>query len=357
MRTTYELLMGSSKEELIEATICLGMEPLREDAELAEWAQHLADGMDEYWENLLLALELDETKALMTALDQGLQVSRADAEGDEMLLFGLQKLGEYGLAEECGNVWEIDPRVAGWLQLSEADLAQQHMQDGLYDYMRGWILHVGMMPVAELTQRAVDLLEPETKEEREDLLQLCHALLIARDGVNGMFMDDYEELWHIHEDLEDVEALYARLRMPLLAKRPYPAFREDALVFSATQSMLAGDVKLYRPLLELLEGRGQGLADVLVTEAATMIQNEHVDETIGMLSEACGLTSLRDIEQLTDVVTDLSNAMPRWYNKGYSPDEMASTLPGRKAAMPGRNAPCPCGSGRKYKQCCGRRMN
>ncbi len=25
-----------------------------------------------------------------------------------------------------------------------------------------------------------------------------------------------------------------------------------------------------------------------------------------------------------------------------------------KAAKIGRNAPCPCGSGRKYKRCCGR---
>jgi uncharacterized protein len=28
--------------------------------------------------------------------------------------------------------------------------------------------------------------------------------------------------------------------------------------------------------------------------------------------------------------------------------------PARRAAVPGRNDPCPCGSGRKYKACCGR---
>ena len=30
---------------------------------------------------------------------------------------------------------------------------------------------------------------------------------------------------------------------------------------------------------------------------------------------------------------------------------LAEALPG--AAEPGRNEPCPCGSGRKYKRCCG----
>ncbi|MBI5462149.1 MAG: SEC-C domain-containing protein [Gammaproteobacteria bacterium] len=29
-------------------------------------------------------------------------------------------------------------------------------------------------------------------------------------------------------------------------------------------------------------------------------------------------------------------------------------LPATSPAKPGRNAPCPCGSGRKFKQCCGR---
>jgi uncharacterized protein len=29
-------------------------------------------------------------------------------------------------------------------------------------------------------------------------------------------------------------------------------------------------------------------------------------------------------------------------------------MPHRAAPRPGRNDPCPCGSGRKYKQCCGR---
>ena len=29
-------------------------------------------------------------------------------------------------------------------------------------------------------------------------------------------------------------------------------------------------------------------------------------------------------------------------------------MPHKAAPQPGRNDPCPCGSGRKYKQCCGR---
>jgi uncharacterized protein len=37
-----------------------------------------------------------------------------------------------------------------------------------------------------------------------------------------------------------------------------------------------------------------------------------------------------------------------WRDRGYAPRE-----PIRKSPEPGRNDPCPCGSGKKYKKCCG----
>ena len=38
-------------------------------------------------------------------------------------------------------------------------------------------------------------------------------------------------------------------------------------------------------------------------------------------------------------------------NKG---DDSLKKQPVRAAAKVGRNDPCPCGSGKKYKNCCGR---
>ncbi|HNW34753.1 MAG TPA: SEC-C metal-binding domain-containing protein, partial [Candidatus Ozemobacteraceae bacterium] len=39
------------------------------------------------------------------------------------------------------------------------------------------------------------------------------------------------------------------------------------------------------------------------------------------------------------------------YNRG--PDEGTAAAPKRAGAQIGRNDPCPCGSGKKYKKCCG----
>ena len=86
-----------------------------------------------------------------------------------------------------------------------------------------------------------------------------------------------------------------------------------------------------------------------------------------------------DYEDLTnDIVqtlTNYQNSLPRWDLKGHSPKEafeMGIQLPEKKKddlgtfissngspivnATPkiGRNDPCPCGSGKKYKNCCGK---
>ncbi|MEO7477738.1 MAG: SEC-C metal-binding domain-containing protein [Lysobacteraceae bacterium] len=34
-------------------------------------------------------------------------------------------------------------------------------------------------------------------------------------------------------------------------------------------------------------------------------------------------------------------------------EQSVSRVPIRKEAAPGHNDPCPCGSGRKFKKCCG----
>ena len=61
------------------------------------------------------------------------------------------------------------------------------------------------------------------------------------------------------------------------------------------------------------------------------------------------------------VMMSVKNNTRLWANKGYTPNEMAVPYyrgaqkadgTGRKKI--GRNDPCPCGSGKKFKKCCGR---
>ena len=105
--------------------------------------------------------------------------------------------------------------------------------------------------------------------------------------------------------------------------------------------------------------------------------------------------SYKQVEELMPILTEYVNDMPFWKFKGWSSNEIAARMPNPKpgqmphisigpnmramgiesfeqkmenarngeeyktqpfqtSAKVGRNAPCPCGSGKKYKHCCGR---
>lgn len=69
-----------------------------------------------------------------------------------------------------------------------------------------------------------------------------------------------------------------------------------------------------------------------------------------------------DEDRLPTLVANAFNAMPSWENNGWSPQELYEQLTGRRlfynedgsVMKVGPDEPCPCGSGRKYRDCCGR---
>ena len=52
-----------------------------------------------------------------------------------------------------------------------------------------------------------------------------------------------------------------------------------------------------------------------------------------------------------EIIASLPGMLADLYH--YRIEQMTPRTPIRRAATPDRNGPCPCGSGRKYKKCCG----
>lgn len=85
-------------------------------------------------------------------------------------------------------------------------------------------------------------------------------------------------------------------------------------------------------------------------------------------------SSEKQMKEVVDLIIDLSNNVRLWENNGHTPNEIARKFGGlnlrsvaegssvvgenvinfveRKKQNVGRNDPCPCGSGKKYKKCC-----
>jgi uncharacterized protein YchJ len=76
---------------------------------------------------------------------------------------------------------------------------------------------------------------------------------------------------------------------------------------------------------------------MMLTEAQIAVLTENVPETI------------------TDIVFNIQNWTGTQRQSEPFPSMAAANIPMRPRTTPkvGRNEPCPCGSGRKHKKCCG----
>lgn len=107
---------------------------------------------------------------------------------------------------------------------------------------------------------------------------------------------------------------------------------------------------------------------LLFIEIGCTIDNspqEIIDQVIAYGFE---FDDINDVNKFVGIYANLSNNSRKWELKGYKPVELAADIPTnsnnnvipfakptkRKNKKIGRNEPCPCGSGNKYKFCCGK---
>ena len=81
-----------------------------------------------------------------------------------------------------------------------------------------------------------------------------------------------------------------------------------------------------------------------------------------MDEEVVSLGSFEEMQEFVECFMHINAALPCWFNYGCPPNELRDKALGKKTFYDelgrplkvGRNDPCPCGSGKKYKKCCGR---
>ncbi|BBF45448.1 hypothetical protein lbkm_4215 [Lachnospiraceae bacterium KM106-2] len=99
--------------------------------------------------------------------------------------------------------------------------------------------------------------------------------------------------------------------------------------------------------------------------------SEELPNIIGLFEHnGLGFSDVRQAEMVVPYIIDLFNHTRMWVHKGHTPSELKALkvkdngfmdigvgkpgVPQRLSQKIGRNDPCPCGSGKKYKFCCGR---
>ena len=100
----------------------------------------------------------------------------------------------------------------------------------------------------------------------------------------------------------------------------------------------------------------------LIDEAKWGIDNESVETLFGILEDNDFIPEQHQVQPLLTMWMNIGNSLPIWPNNGWAPNDLLARDLGRpvffnedgSVKKVGRNDPCPCGSGKKYKKCCGR---
>lgn len=91
-------------------------------------------------------------------------------------------------------------------------------------------------------------------------------------------------------------------------------------------------------------------------EFIVAIKNEqNVDDAVTCFLSAYEIESDEERKILSAELLKLAKTIRKWSLKGYTENEIEQKDRNAGAAVKvGRNEPCPCGSGKKYKKCCGK---
>jgi len=236
--------------------------------------------------------------------------------------------------------------------LLEYDDVMNKQRTEIYSYRREILLGDGIRErVREMTEDMaediVDIFCPQDKYREEWDLK---GLLEETFGTFGVQIEDIPEDVSLNDFLLDriwgyYEEREAKLG-PDISRR-----LERFVLLEIVDAQWKDHLLAMDHLKEGIGLRGYGQRDPL---------NEYKREAFEMFSDLGGritreaLTRLYRIQVREEGEVKRASRAPKKINMSYNKSDDGPQQPVKRALKVGRNDPCPCGSGRKYKKCCGK---
>lgn len=371
MPTIHDCLMDLPYDHLIDGACRLLVLPEGDfDPDPACYVELIEQEVPSNGTAIRRALGLRGMDKLRTLLKSrgagGLQTDVAPSElasGGLALAAPLGVLAVLGLAWEDNDGWHLQPEVRRLLHIPEEELPRLRREEDICDLAQGWLLMLGMVGFGQMRS----LLEKELGVMDERAMT---DVIEARMGIAATWNAPNGSLWYCSQFLQDAEALYNALHRGDLPRLEYAAFpRHD--VMTAAIMMLPGSIEVYNSLSSYILRRCNVEDELTAIGGAMFTAQEDTDEAaLAVLEDA--LSEELDEEGRAVFMAVMDN-MPRWRTKGWNrrqaekrlaelPRLIATAKPRsleqiKAMATCGRNAPCPCGSGMKFKNCCGRKLS
>ncbi|WP_342528322.1 SEC-C metal-binding domain-containing protein [Chryseomicrobium sp. FSL W7-1435] len=169
---------------------------------------------------------------------------------------------------------------------------------------------------------------------------------IKKEWVSDLLVDEPEDLLQAIDERPSIEPLAVTKKQMLeLGKR---GELEKTREFERFEKYLQ---KTFRVKKE--EG------EEILAQTILDIRNELTfHEVMQGIVKFFEFSTKAEAAEFAGYLTKLVNSTPRWILKGHAPNDLSDQSEPKTTTPPtkvtGRNEPCPCGSGKKYKKCCGK---
>lgn len=347
MRSLRDCLTRLTVAELESAAIMLGLDvrSLRPKAALADAVE---SALPHSMRALLTGLSSDGLEALEKHSHRAVIPA---AQIDSALADALERLRLFGMAWRGHAGWEVRPTLWEAIHaLTAQDRKAIRLMTLADDFMTGLLNLFGILDV----QAVESALAAFLFHEMEPHLALWLERIFHANG--DLFSGKQGRLYLCSPELDDPQALLNALRGSERAL-PHAQFTGRDILAACTE--LPGEPAIYRPAQDWLLRRGLTAENChnALWNAVYTFQNGSQEAVAILLDEASATE-----ESLTPLEARMFDTMlrqiPQWRLRGHSAEGYEKILSGQQIIPQGQKArrddPCPCGSGRKYKNCCGR---
>lgn len=372
MKTTLDCLMSFPVCQLKDLAYRFQAEQPAASARAA-WSQAVLDTYQEA-EGLLDYLPLDEwydlqehLQAVGTSEEGAAEISLKLTYEDEVLRLALNKLKQTGLVwQNRHGILYVQPEVVRAAALAQKKMEDRESAERIYGILRGYLWLYGILPVSELEKLLAQSVLPVPELERllaqsilpgsgqeklvTQLMGAMRNIHRKRMGIHGFIEHEGEE-WLVGEDVDEPKKLLERVLSPKLRSRPYAVYdAKEALTISIGEGNYRWNsfCVMARDVYEAL-GMEREEAEAQIEWVICLYRNDNMEGAADVLTDVPWPPTP---EQLRKLIAFM-DYVPLWHEKGYSMHDLKPS-PRRSPGRVGRNDPCPCGSGRKYKNCCGR---
>lgn len=233
---------------------------------------------------------------------------------------------------------------------------------------QGLLYYYGVLPEEELEERLTELAGQPSEAERDVFEVLVDALDfgamydVDEDGLySNLDVEDPQGLLRIQRSRDDID--YRAFTRAELLKAGEPEYVERTQAHQELASYISREYRVDKQE-----------ADVIAEICADTFKNgKSMSAAFEILQFEFSIEDEATINDFAGLLARLNNGTRQWALKGHRPEELSrisADIPSNVLAMPsrakqadvisiqtgrkiGRNDPCPCGSGKKFKKCCG----